>query len=67
MQHVPKIIGVYIQRLESLFMRISIISAQEPILKRIANSVSTCNRIMDITRSRYSQPASHTGFSGSYH
>ncbi|RFU33382.1 hypothetical protein B7463_g2949, partial [Scytalidium lignicola] len=66
MQHVPKIIGVYIQRLESLFMRISIISAQEPILKRIANSVSTCNRIMEITRARYSQPTSYTGPGGSY-
>ncbi|KAH8820559.1 hypothetical protein F5884DRAFT_849816 [Xylogone sp. PMI_703] len=66
MQHVPKIIGVYIQRLESLFMRISIISAQEPILKRIANSVNTCKRIVEVTRTRYSQQPSYGGPSGSY-
>jgi hypothetical protein len=46
----PKIMGIYIQRLEHLFMRISNVSAQDPILKRLSLLVSTANRIVDTVR-----------------
>lgn len=46
-QLVPKIMGIYIQRLEHLFMRISNMSAQDPNLKRLSQMVSTANRILE--------------------
>ncbi|RKF73382.1 putative wd40 repeat-like protein [Golovinomyces cichoracearum] len=47
----PKIMGIYCQRLEHLFMRISQISAHEPILQRISALVSAANRIVETVRS----------------
>ncbi|POS85886.1 hypothetical protein EPUL_002515 [Erysiphe pulchra] len=46
----PKIMGIYRQRLEHLFMRISQISSHEPILKRISILVTAANRIIDTAR-----------------
>ncbi|TQS36091.1 hypothetical protein Golomagni_03468 [Golovinomyces magnicellulatus] len=46
----PKIMGIYCQRLEHLFMRISQISAHEPILQRISALVSAANRIVETAR-----------------
>lgn len=46
----PKIMGIYRQRLEHLYMRISQISSQEPILKRISMLVTAANRIVDTAR-----------------
>ncbi|RKF65389.1 putative wd40 repeat-like protein [Erysiphe neolycopersici] len=46
----PKIMGIYRQRLEHLFMRISQISSHEPILKRISVLVTAANRIIDTAR-----------------
>ncbi|RDW95301.1 WD40 repeat-like protein [Coleophoma crateriformis] len=48
---VPKIMSIYIQRLEHLFMRISNVSAQDPLLKRISILVGSCNRLLDSCRS----------------
>jgi len=42
---IPKIMGIYIQRLEHLFMRISNVSAHDPTLKRLSAMVSLANRI----------------------
>jgi hypothetical protein len=44
--------GIYIQRIEHLFMRISQISANDPVLKRLSLMVSTANRILDGERHR---------------
>jgi len=49
---IPKIMGIYIQRIEHLFMRISQISANDPVLKRLSLMVSTANRILDGERHR---------------
>lgn len=46
----PKIMGIYRQRLEHLYMRISQISSHEPILKRISILVTAANRIIDTAR-----------------
>ncbi|TVY33475.1 hypothetical protein LOCC1_G008560 [Lachnellula occidentalis] len=42
---IPKIMGIYIQRLEHLFMRISNVAAHDPALKRLSAMVSLANRI----------------------
>ncbi|TVY22323.1 hypothetical protein LHYA1_G009010 [Lachnellula hyalina] len=42
---IPKIMGIYIQRLEHLFMRISNLSAHDPVLKRLSTMVALANRI----------------------
>ena len=42
--------GIYIQRIEHLFMRISQISAQDPILKRLSMMVGAANRILETGR-----------------
>jgi hypothetical protein len=42
--------GIYVQRLEHLFMRVSQISAQDPILKNLSMMVSNANRILDTGR-----------------
>ncbi|TVY52293.1 hypothetical protein LCER1_G006486 [Lachnellula cervina] len=42
---IPKIMGIYIQRLEHLFMRISNVSAHDPTLKRLSTMVALANRI----------------------
>jgi len=47
---IPKIMGIYIQRIEHLFMRISQISAQDPILKRLSMMVGAANRILETGR-----------------
>ncbi|KAL3421349.1 hypothetical protein PVAG01_07794 [Phlyctema vagabunda] len=57
---VPKIMSIYIQRLEHLFMRISNVAAQDPLLKRLSLLVSACNRLLDMYRSGMS-PASSRG------
>jgi len=44
--------GIYIQRLEHLFMRISQVSANDPFLKRLSLMVSVSNRILDSERQR---------------
>ncbi|TAQ83363.1 hypothetical protein B7494_g8313 [Chlorociboria aeruginascens] len=44
---IPKIMGIYVQRIEHLFMRISNISAQDPTLKRLSQMVNAANRILD--------------------
>jgi len=41
----PKIMGIYAQRLEHLFMRISNLSAHDPTLKRLHTMVAVANRI----------------------
>lgn len=46
----PKIMGIYRQRLEHLYMRISQISSHKPILKRISILVTAANRIIDTAR-----------------
>ena len=42
--------GIYVQRLEHLFMRVSQVSAQDPILKNLSMMVSSTNRILETTR-----------------
>ena len=42
--------GIYIQRLEHLFMRISQTNASDPVLKRLSMMVTNANRILDTTR-----------------
>jgi hypothetical protein len=42
---IPKIMGIYSQRLEHLFMRISNLSAHDPTLKRLSTMVTVANRI----------------------
>lgn len=42
---IPKIMGIYAQRLEHLFMRISNLSAHDPTLKRLSAMVAMANRI----------------------
>jgi hypothetical protein len=44
--------GIYIQRIEHLFMRISQIAAHDPNLKRLSMMVSIANRILDSERQR---------------
>jgi hypothetical protein len=44
--------AIYIQRIEHLFMRISQISAHDPVLKRLSLMVSTANRILESERHR---------------
>lgn len=46
----PKIIGIYISRIEHLFMRVSQISAKDPILKRLSQIVTNANRILETAR-----------------
>ncbi|TVY82474.1 hypothetical protein LSUE1_G003625 [Lachnellula suecica] len=41
----PKIMAIYTQRIEHLFMRVSNVSAQDPTLKRLSNMVLVANRI----------------------
>jgi hypothetical protein len=52
---IPKIMGIYIQRIEHLFMRISQIAAHDPNLKRLSMMVSIANRILDSERQRTGQ------------
>lgn len=59
---VPKIMNIYIQRLEHLFMRITNVAPADPLLKQLSQMVSTANRILELYRER---PSSRhmTGFS----
>jgi len=47
---IPKIMGIYTQRVEHLFMRISQIAAKDPALKRLSQIVSNANRILETAR-----------------
>jgi len=47
--------GIYIQRIEHLFMRISQIAGHDPNLKRLSVMVSIANRILDSERQRTGQ------------
>jgi len=49
---IPKIMGIYIQRLEHLFMRISQVAGHDPLLKRLSMMVAAANRILDTTRAQ---------------
>lgn len=42
--------GIYRQRFDHLFMRISQVSPHEPILKRISLLISSANRIVETAR-----------------
>jgi hypothetical protein len=55
--------GIYVQRLEHLFMRVSQHSAHDPLLKRISVLVTAANRILDTART--SQPHRSMGSVGS--
>ncbi|KAK2624235.1 hypothetical protein QTJ16_006185 [Diplocarpon rosae] len=44
---IPKIMGIYVQRIEHLFMRISQVAAHDPILKRLSLLVVSSNRILE--------------------
>ncbi|KAI9053863.1 hypothetical protein LZ554_002810 [Drepanopeziza brunnea f. sp. 'monogermtubi'] len=44
---VPKIMGIYVQRLEHLFMRISQVAAHDPLLKRLSLLVVAANRVLE--------------------
>ncbi|KAI9651074.1 hypothetical protein NHQ30_001111 [Ciborinia camelliae] len=58
---VPKIMNIYIQRLEHLFMRITNVAPSDPLLKQLSQMVTTANRILELYRER---PSSRlmTGF-----
>ncbi|KUJ09150.1 uncharacterized protein LY89DRAFT_741446 [Mollisia scopiformis] len=47
---IPKIMGIYTQRVEHLFMRISQIAAKDPALKRLSQIVTSANRILETAR-----------------
>ncbi|KAM3077393.1 hypothetical protein ACMFMG_006740 [Clarireedia jacksonii] len=51
---VPKIMNIYIQRLEHLFMRVTNVSPQDMLLKKLSQMVTTANRILDLYRERMS-------------
>lgn len=44
---IPKIMGIYVQRLEHLFMRVSQRAANDPLLKRLSVLVTAANRILE--------------------
>ncbi|CAL3966905.1 unnamed protein product [Diplocarpon coronariae] len=44
---IPKIMGIFVQRIEHLFMRISQVAAHDPILKRLSLLVVSSNRILE--------------------
>jgi len=44
---IPKIMGIYTQRVEHLFMRISQIAAKDPALKRLSQIVTNASRVLD--------------------
>lgn len=39
--------GIYVTRLEHLFMRISQVAAQDPLLKRLSQLVVAANRVLE--------------------
>ncbi|RAL66508.1 hypothetical protein DID88_006198 [Monilinia fructigena] len=49
---VPKIMNIYIQRLEHLFMRITNVAPNDPLLKQLSQMVSIANRILELNRER---------------
>ncbi|QSZ32688.1 hypothetical protein DSL72_002267 [Monilinia vaccinii-corymbosi] len=49
---VPKIMNIYIQRLEHLFMRITTVAPNDPLLKQVSQMVTTANRILELYRER---------------
>ncbi|ESZ91999.1 hypothetical protein SBOR_7614 [Sclerotinia borealis F-4128] len=49
---VPKIMNIYIQRLEHLFMRITNVAPSDPLLKQLSQMVTTANRILELYRER---------------
>jgi len=49
---IPKIMGIYVQRLEHLFMRISQVAGHDPLLKRLSLMVAAANRILDTSRAQ---------------
>ncbi|APA13548.1 hypothetical protein sscle_11g083180 [Sclerotinia sclerotiorum 1980 UF-70] len=59
---VPKIMNIYIQRLEHLFMRITNVAPSDPLLKQLSNMVATANRILELYRERPT-PRHMAGFS----
>jgi hypothetical protein len=63
---IPKIMGIYIQRIEHLFMRVSVVSANDPNLKRLSMLVTLANRILEAGRES-SNSASGSVMSGGRH
>jgi hypothetical protein len=60
---IPKILGSIVSYLEHLFMRVSNISAQDPLLKRLSLMVTTANRIIESSRNTFDprKPSSSFG------
>lgn len=44
---IPKIMGIYIQRLEHTFMRVSNVDVGNPCLKRLSLLVAAANRTLE--------------------
>jgi len=55
---VPKIMGIYTQRLEHLLMRVSNVSPNDPTLKRLHNMVIASHRILDLAALERNSPHS---------
>ena len=52
-QITPKIIGTIVSNLEHLFMRVTQVSAQDPLLKKLSTLIAIGNRIVDISRNPF--------------